>query len=50
MVAVASGSREAAANPFTSVTAPTGPYLAWAAAWIVAVVVLTIVAFRRREL
>lgn len=50
VVAVASGSREAAANPFTSVTAPTGPYLAWAAAWIVAVVALTIVAFRRREL
>jgi ABC-type transport system involved in multi-copper enzyme maturation permease subunit len=50
VVAVATGSREAAANPFTSLTAPTGAYLAWAALWIVAVVGLTILAFRRREL
>jgi ABC-type transport system involved in multi-copper enzyme maturation permease subunit len=50
LVAVASGSREAAANPFTSLTAPTGAYLAWAAVWIVGVVGLTILAFRRREL
>jgi ABC-type transport system involved in multi-copper enzyme maturation permease subunit len=50
VVAVASGSREAAANPFTSLTAPAGAYLAWAAAWVVAVVLLTILAFRRREL
>jgi ABC-type transport system involved in multi-copper enzyme maturation permease subunit len=50
VVAVASGSREAAANPFTSLTAPTGAYLAWALVWVVAVVALTILAFRRREL
>jgi len=50
VVAVASGSREAAANPFTSLTAPTGAYVAWAAVWVVAVVFLTILAFRRREL
>ncbi len=50
VVAVASGSREAAANPFTSVTAPAGAYMAWAAVWVLAVVGLTIVAFRRREL
>jgi ABC-type transport system involved in multi-copper enzyme maturation permease subunit len=50
VVAVASGSREAAGNPFTSLTAPTGAYLAWAAVWIVGVVGLTILAFRRREL
>jgi ABC-type transport system involved in multi-copper enzyme maturation permease subunit len=50
VVAVASGSREAAANPFTSLTAPAGAYLAWAAAWVVAVVLLSILAFRRREL
>jgi ABC-type transport system involved in multi-copper enzyme maturation permease subunit len=50
VVAVASGSREAAANPFTSLTGPTGAYLAWAAVWIVGVVGLTILAFRRREL
>jgi len=50
VVAVASGSREAAANPFTSLSAPAGAYLAWSAAWVVAVVFLTILAFRRREL
>ena len=50
VVAVASGSREAAANPFTSVTPPAGAYLLWAVAWVAAVVVLTILAFRRREL
>ena len=50
VVAVAAGSREAAANPFTSVTAPAGAYIAWAVAWVAAVVVLTIWAFRRREL
>jgi ABC-type transport system involved in multi-copper enzyme maturation permease subunit len=50
VVAAASGSREAAANPFTSLSAPTTAYLAWALAWIVAVVVLAIVAFRRREI
>jgi hypothetical protein len=50
VVAVASGSREAAANPFTSLSAPAGAYIAWAAAWVVVVVALTIVAFRRREL
>jgi ABC-type transport system involved in multi-copper enzyme maturation permease subunit len=50
VVALASGSREAAANPFTSLTAPTGGYLAWAVLWVIAVVALTILAFRRREL
>ncbi len=50
VVAVATGSREAAANPFTSVSAPAVPYIGWTVAWVVAVVVLTIVAFRRREL
>jgi ABC-type transport system involved in multi-copper enzyme maturation permease subunit len=50
VVAAASGSREAAANPFTSLSAPTGAYLAWALLWVAAVVALTIVAFRRREL
>jgi len=50
VVALASGSREAAANPFTSLTAPTGAYLAWAVVWIAAIVALTILAFRRREL
>lgn len=50
VVAVASGSREAAANPFTSLSPPTAAYLGWGAAWVVFVVALTIVAFRRREL
>ncbi len=50
LVAVASGSREAAANPFTSLTAPAGAYLGWVAAWVIAVIALTILAFRRREI
>ena len=50
VVAVASGSREAAANPFTSLSAPTAAYVAWAVAWVAVVVVLTVVAFRRREI
>jgi len=50
VVAVAAGSREAAANPFTSLSPPAGAYIAWAVAWLVAVVGLTIAAFRHREL
>jgi ABC-type transport system involved in multi-copper enzyme maturation permease subunit len=50
VITVASGSREAAANPFTSLSAPTSAYIAWALVWIAAVVALTIVAFRRREI
>jgi ABC-2 type transport system permease protein len=50
VVALASGSREAAANPFTSLSPPAAAYLVWVAVWIVAVVGLTIAAFRRREL
>jgi ABC-type transport system involved in multi-copper enzyme maturation permease subunit len=50
VVAVASGSREAAANPFTALSPPAGAYLAWVAVWVVAMVGLTIAAFRRREL
>jgi ABC-type transport system involved in multi-copper enzyme maturation permease subunit len=50
VVAVASGSREAAASPFTSLSPPAGAYLAWVALWIIAIVGLTIAAFRRREL
>ncbi|MBJ7609667.1 MAG: ABC transporter permease subunit [Candidatus Dormibacteraeota bacterium] len=50
VVAVASTSRAAAANPFTSLAPPAGAYLGWAAFWVVAVVVLTILAFRHREL
>ncbi len=50
VVALASGSREAAANPFTSLTPPAGAYVAWAAAWVLAMVASTILLFRRREL
>ena len=50
LVAVASGSREAAANPFTSLSAPAGAYLGWTAAWVVAMVALTILTFRHREI
>ncbi|MDQ2961011.1 MAG: ABC transporter permease [Candidatus Dormibacteraeota bacterium] len=50
VIAVARGSREAAANPFTSVTAPTVAYMVWGVVWVMLVVALTIVAFRRREI
>ncbi len=50
VVAVASSSREAAANPFTSLSPPATAYMAWAAVWLVAVVVLTIASFQHREL
>jgi ABC-type transport system involved in multi-copper enzyme maturation permease subunit len=50
VVAVASGSREAAGNPFTSLSPPAGAYIAWTVVWLVAVVGLTIAVFRHREL
>jgi ABC-type transport system involved in multi-copper enzyme maturation permease subunit len=50
VVALASGSREAAANPFTSLSPPATSYLVWVSAWVVVVVGLTIAAFREREL
>lgn len=49
IVAVASTSREAAANPFTSLAPPATAYLVWVAAWVVGVVALTILAFGHRE-
>ena len=49
IVAAVSGSREAAANPFTSLTPAAGAYVAWAVLWVVAVVLLAVLAFRRRE-
>ena len=48
-VAAENGSREAAANPFTSLTPATGAYIAWAVAWVLVVVGVTIWTFRRRE-
>ncbi|MFN2451212.1 MAG: ABC transporter permease subunit [Candidatus Dormibacteria bacterium] len=50
VLAVAAGTREAAANPFTATAAPAAAYLAWAAVWVIAVVALTAWSFRRREL
>ena len=50
VVAAASGSREAAANPFTSLTPPAAAYVAWAVLWVMAMVVIAAVAFRRREI
>lgn len=50
VLAVASGSREAAANPFTATASPSTAYLVWALLWIVLVVALTTWSFRRREL
>jgi hypothetical protein len=50
VVAVASGSREAAGNPFTSLSPPPGAYLAWTVFWLVAMLALTVLVFRHREL
>jgi ABC-type transport system involved in multi-copper enzyme maturation permease subunit len=38
------------ANPFFAATGPPPAYLAWCLGWVVAVVGLTVVSFRRREL
>ena len=38
------------ANPFFAGSGPSPIYLAWCAAWVVGIVGLTIVSFRRREL
>jgi ABC-type transport system involved in multi-copper enzyme maturation permease subunit len=37
-------------NPFTSLAAPSWPYLAWAGIWLAGVLVLDLVSFERREL
>ncbi|GAC1340061.1 MAG: hypothetical protein NVSMB29_08380 [Candidatus Dormibacteria bacterium] len=50
VLAVASGSRAAAANPFTSTAAPSAAYLAWALLWVALVMALTAWSFGRREL
>ena len=42
--------RRAAANPFYAASAPPLPYLVWTAAWIVGLLGLTILSFRRKEL
>jgi ABC-type transport system involved in multi-copper enzyme maturation permease subunit len=42
--------RQSAANPFYAPAYPATPYLAWVVTWIVVVVVLAVVSFRRREL
>ena len=39
----------AAANPFFATNPPSLPYLGWVGAWIVAMLALAIVLFRRRE-
>jgi ABC-type transport system involved in multi-copper enzyme maturation permease subunit len=42
--------RRAAANPFFAGTPPSLAYLAWVAAWVVSLLGLAILSFRRREL
>jgi ABC-type transport system involved in multi-copper enzyme maturation permease subunit len=42
--------RRAAANPFYAASAPALPYLAWTVAWILGLLSLSILSFRRREL
>ena len=42
--------RRAAANPFYAGSAPPLPYLLWTAGWIVGLLALTILSFRRKEL
>ncbi len=50
VLAVATGSREASANPFTATASPAVAYLVWSLLWVLAVVALTAWSFRRREL
>lgn len=50
VLAVASGSRTAAANPFTATASPSTAYLVWALVWVGVAVALTAWSFRRREL
>ena len=38
------------ANPFFAVAGPSWPYLAWAAVWLIVVLVLGVASFERREL
>jgi ABC-type transport system involved in multi-copper enzyme maturation permease subunit len=42
--------RRAAANPFYAASAPGLPYLLWTAAWIVGLLGLSVLSFRRKEL
>jgi ABC-type transport system involved in multi-copper enzyme maturation permease subunit len=42
--------RRAAANPFYAATAPALTYLAWTAAWVLGLLSLSVLSFRRREL
>jgi hypothetical protein len=42
--------RRAAANPFYSATPPGPAYLAWTGAWILGLLTLSILSFRKREL
>ena len=53
VIAAISGDRSAEilqANPFFAATGPSLAYLGWCAAWVVGIVGLTVVSFRRREL
>lgn len=49
-IAAQNTARQSAANPFYAPAYPAAPYLAWVALWIVVMVGLAILSFRRREL
>lgn len=49
-IAAQNSVRQSAANPFYAPAYPTVPFLAWVLLWIVVVVSLAVVSFRRREL
>ncbi|HEV3309572.1 MAG TPA: ABC transporter permease [Chloroflexota bacterium] len=49
ILAVSSGSREAAANPFVVLAAPTAAYVAWALLWIGGILALAVKSFSTRE-
>jgi hypothetical protein len=44
------GAPVATGDPFLALSAPPWPYLAWAAIWLLLVLVLGVVSFARREL
>lgn len=50
LLAIGSGAREAAGNPFFVSAPPNAPYLVWAVAWVVVVLGLTTWSFAKRDL
>jgi hypothetical protein len=50
IIAAANGGRSASANPFLVTTGPSPAYVVWAIGWLVAVLVIAVWSFGRREL